>query len=200
MIEIRIHADSAQEAKAEMRALLSSSEPLPSDHWSHDGPAYPGGAPGRDDVPGKSASSDAGVPGRTSHDEDDSGDEPRVYGSSSEGRARRTKEEMAEDKEIDELAEKLGVKKIPTDAPASEVLAALREKDAATPEEDEAPEATRQDLLDAMSRYVDKVGQVEAMENLPDILGVKKQSELPDDPEVFAEKIAALETAIKEAD
>lgn len=129
----------------------------------------------------------------------DASDEPRVYGTASEGRARRTKEEMAEDKEIEELADKLGVKKIPTDVAASEVLDALRQKDDETEEEPAAPAATRDDLLAAMKRYVDAIGPDEAMGNLPDILGVKKQSDLPDDPAVFAEKIAALDAATEEA-
>lgn len=56
-------------------------------------------------------------------------DEPaadRVYGEAGEGRKRRTKAEMAEDTEIEELAAEMGVKKIPTDIPATEVLEDLR--------------------------------------------------------------------------
>lgn len=203
MIEIRINASCASEAQSELRALLAG-------FHNTDAIGRPGGS---DPVARKelaqgvgAGSSDFETNAMTASevlaanaDTPDASDEPRVYGTASEGRARRTKEEMAEDKEIEELAEKLGVKKIPTDVAASEVLDALRQKDDETEEEPAAPAATRDDLLAAMKRYVDAIGPDEAMGNLPDILGVKKQSDLPDDPAVFAEKIAALDAATEEA-
>lgn len=71
-------------------------------------------------------------------------DEPaadRAYGEPSGDRKRRTKEEMAIDNEIDDLAEAKGVKKIPTDVPATEVLEDLRARPDAPAEEisDEDP-------------------------------------------------------------
>lgn len=200
MIEIRINASCASEAQSELRALLAG-------FHNTDAIGEPGGS---DPVARKELAQGIGAgsssePAREDQTEGagetnaDASDEPRVYGTASEGRARRTKEEMAEDKEIEELAEKLGVKKIPTDVAATEVLDALRQKDDETEEEPAAPAATRDDLLAAMKRYVDAIGPDEAMGNLPDILGVKKQSDLPDDPAVFAEKIAALDAATEEA-
>jgi len=59
-------------------------------------------------------------------EEAEEAEEPRVYGATAEGRKKRTKEEMAIDKEIDSLAEMLSIKAVPTDAPAEEVLADLQ--------------------------------------------------------------------------
>jgi len=59
-------------------------------------------------------------------EEAEEAEEPRVYGATAEGRKKRTKEEMAIDKEIDILAERLSIKAVPTDAPAEEVLADLQ--------------------------------------------------------------------------
>lgn len=53
--------------------------------------------------------------------------EPRVYGEPGPGRKRRSKEEKAEDDEIDALAEKTGLA-ITTDKPAADLLAEMREE------------------------------------------------------------------------
>lgn len=147
--------------------------------------------------------------------EEPEADEVRFYGKSDGGRARRTKEQMAEDAEIDELAEKLkiDVSKAVVSRPAAEVLAQLREKAEAAPEaakasistgdervdpeqtEDEAPTATREDVRDAMAAYVEKRGMPAIQTNGPKLLGYKKLSEMPEDPEIFAAAVARLQEA-----
>lgn len=51
---------------------------------------------------------------------------PRVYGEPGEGRKRRTKDEMAEDEEIEKLASETNLA-ITTDVPASELLAEMKQ-------------------------------------------------------------------------
>ena len=80
--------------------------------------------------------------------EEDEG--PRVYGASSAGRARRTKEEMKEDAQIEKLAEQLGVKKIPTDMAAEDTLAHMKKMlEDKEPEEEEKVEEEEDFDLDA---------------------------------------------------
>lgn len=71
------------------------------------------------------------TPPPAAQDENDEPDEQpdpaaRVYGQPDGIHSRRTKEQMQIDTEIDELAEKIGLAKISTDSPATEVLDDLR--------------------------------------------------------------------------
>lgn len=138
-------------------------------------------------------------------------DEPRAYGEASAGRKRRTKEEMAEDAEIEALAEKLKIASIPTDEPAQTVLASFRgaanalvatptpapESEPLTGEivNDEPTGPSRDDLMAAMRDVVVKHSQVEGAALIGKVFapyGKTKQSEFDDDPVVFAELIAKL--------
>lgn len=138
----------------------------------------------------------------------------RLYGQPSPGKARRNKAEMAEDEEIDALRAELGI-----DMPegvATEILerfrghkareAAQTEDEApsnisTTPEDrkepaDETPEATREDVKAAMTKYVEKHGMDKAMTDLPKVMGYERQSEIPDDAAIFTKVVAAIEEAL----
>lgn len=163
-----------------------------------------------------SASSSGSPNPRDAQDDSPSPDEDdaRAYGATGEGRKRRTKEEMAEDQEIYELSERLGMKKIPTDVPATSLLAELRERAAAggASAEDEPKEVsgeivdetavgddekvyTRDDVREALAAYAEKHGMAKAQEEGPKLMGAPRLSAIEDDPAAF--KKAAL--ALKEA-
>ena len=63
----------------------------------------------------------------------------RCYGQPEEGKARRNKDQMAEDKAIEDLAAASGMSEIPTDIPAVDLLAKLKSGEIAAPKEDPAP-------------------------------------------------------------
>lgn len=76
-------------------------------------------------------------------EETPSSEKPRVYGEAGAGRKRRTKVEMAEDEEIEDLAAKTELA-ISTDIPAAQMLAELKEA-AAENTPDEKPDETPSD-------------------------------------------------------
>lgn len=143
----------------------------------------------------------------------------RVYGQSSPGKARRTKDEMVEDDKINARASKLGVA-IDTTRPASDVLADLEARlagaegkanistgeDRVDPTEndifddagsdDEKP-VTKDDVRKLMNDYVDKFGMERAQEDVPGLIGYPKISKLPDEPGPCAKAAAALIEALK---
>lgn len=149
-------------------------------------------------------------------------DEPagfRAYGQSEPGKARRTKAQMAEDEQIDELAAKLGVD-IPANRPAEEVLAKLIEAASAADEpqissnpedrrdpaeeiedaeevEDEAPTATREDVRNALAAYAEKFGLPTANMNAMKLLGAPRLSAIPDDPAAFQAAVDRITAAIE---
>ena len=147
-------------------------------------------------------------------------DTPRAYGEAGGGRKRRTKDEMAEDAEIEELAGKIGRDPASLTGSAAEVLASLREVAAgqkpnisATPEdrqppaepltgeivEDEAKPATRDDLKAAMTKLTEKHGMPHGLKLIGEVFapyGKAKQSDFDDDPAVFAELIGKLEARL----
>lgn len=203
----------AQDVLAEMRLLLGT-VPVPAaerwDSWAHEA---------KDEAPAaepEEAEEEERVDGRIG-----SGS-ARRYGQPSAGKARRTKAEMAEDTEIDELAAALDID-VPNDnVPVAKILLDLRGRSAAaqedfkpstpqraitaTPEsrvgpqdepekveEKPASKTTREDLKAAMAKYVEAVGMADAMERFPSVSGYAKQSEIPDDAAVFDEIIAKLE-------
>jgi len=93
------------------------------------------------DVTEYATEEDARQEARHKH-EDKVAPEARVYKGNEADKSRRTKTNMAEDTEIEELFEKLkdlpGMsKKIPTDMPAADVLASLQKLDAETEEAEE---------------------------------------------------------------
>lgn len=63
----------------------------------------------------------------------------RCYGQPEEGKARRNKDQMAEDKEIEDLAAASGVSEIPTDIPATTLLAKLKAGEFEKKTDDPAP-------------------------------------------------------------
>lgn len=138
---------------------------------------------------------------------------PRCFGKTEDGKARRTKEQMAEDDEIAELATK---HKVPVngDSPATETLESLRKIDAEAAAETEArgisdtPEdrkdpaedlPTTADLKEAMKAYAGKFGMADAEKNLPDLMGYPKLSSVPEDGKVIAGIIAKINDALAES-
>lgn len=91
----------------------------------------------------------------------------RRYGQPEEGKARRNKDQMAEDKEIEDLAAACGVSEITTDIPAADLLAKLKAGEVAAPKEDPAPAEKansstgeeRIDPADAETQAQDKVDE-----------------------------------------
>lgn len=138
----------------------------------------------------------------------------RMYGKADEGKSRRTKVQIAEDEEIEALASKLGANLEGAAAkhPASIILAELRSKAESEPEEtagistgeertdpaqEETSALTREDVRDAMGRYVEAHGMPAMQKNGPELLGYAKLSEIPEDPEAFAAAIERLDAAAK---
>jgi len=194
-VTIHIEANSAAEARAEMLDLLNSPSPAATPR------------------PVAASAVSEMTTGETdnAHEPAETPINGHIYGQAEEGKARRNKEQMAEDEEIERLAALHKITGGLDSAPASEVLKNLREMEAPVeddakanistgeerkdPAQDEKP-ATREDMKAAMVKYVEAKGQVEAMEELPGIMGYKKQSEVPDDPAEFAKVIAKIEAAL----
>lgn len=169
------------------------------------------------------------MPNEATQEKDDEPETParpvrpgaRRYGESEKSKARRTKEQIAEDKEIDELCAALGVTDKP-DIPAAELLLQLREQSAtaepedtpepeaeakpnisASPEDrkepepvsgeilDDKPEFTAEDVKAALSKVVEKKGMAEAISWLNKISGATKFSAIPQDK--YAEIVAAAD-------
>lgn len=149
-------------------------------------------------------------PDAPAKDKEDAGD--RVYGQAGEGRARRTKAEMAEDKEIDDLAAAVGVTALPDDRPAAELLADLKTKAESvktvdTVEDveivDDGTEArtythtyTHDDVRDALGRYAAKFGMPEAQKHGPKLMGAAKISAIPDEQDALRAAVEGIEAAI----
>lgn len=135
----------------------------------------------------------------------------RMYGKTEVGKARRTTVQIAEDEEIETLAAKLGANLDGAAAkhPASDILEQLRAQSETAPADESAgistgeersdPEqeegATRDDVRDAMGRYVEKHGMPAIQKNGPELLGYAKLSEIPEDPALFAAAAARLDAA-----
>jgi len=107
------------------------------------------------------ASADAS---RSESTAEDASDAPRIYGEPGPGRKRRSKEEVAEDKRIEELSESTGIA-INMDVPASELIAdmeaAAAENEPTTPpeEEEESFDLEEEITLDAFRAEVLKANK-----------------------------------------
>ncbi len=135
----------------------------------------------------------------------------RKFGESDADKARRTKEQMATDKEIEELAGALGVE-IDKTVPADRLVIALREQSASAggtkpnisenPEDRKEPTEevqtfTRDDVREWLGKYAEKFGMATAQKEGPSLLGAPKLSEIPDDPAAFAKAVTNLQAAIE---
>lgn len=210
MIELKITGDTARDIEKALRELtapfLRDADQSTMDFSSAKQHAA---APATPEETATPANDTSDVPG-----------EGRVYGAAQEGKQRRLKAEIAEDAEIEELAAKMGMAKIPTDITAKELLADLRirvengkaadeepAKSEPEPEQPKSepevlgPEATRDDMKAAMRRYVEAMGGLEnAGEGLRKILGFAKQSDVPEDAAEFQKRIDAFNKAAEEAE
>ena len=127
--------------------------------------------------------------------EEDEG--PRVYGASSAGRARRTKEEMKEDAQIEKLAEQLGVKKIPTDMAAEDTLAHMKKMlEDKEPEEEEKVEEEEDFDLDADE---EEEGEVVSLEDFRAAV-IKAVNEHDADAKAILKKYGKGISAVAEED
>ncbi|MEF2552013.1 hypothetical protein VQ042_11680 [Aurantimonas sp. A2-1-M11] len=142
---------------------------------------------------------------------------PRLRGKAGEGRARRTKEEMAEDEALEKLAASAGIAIEDVDAKLAEgnsradVIASLERairENTDTAEEPKEPEAetkadtppagdvSREDVRKAIVEAAAKVDQPKRgdfVQSLLNPFGVKKLGDLPD------EKLGALMAAVTES-
>lgn len=188
-VTIHIEADTATEAKQEMARLLGSAVTMPADPIvvpADEAPApQPDTAEPEKETPAEKPSAASG--GRK-HSESD-GD-----------RKRRTKEQLATDKEIEELAAALGIA-IDTTVPADRLVVQLREASAGAakeetkanistaPEDRKEPEAaggevskaTLEDVRAALGTVVEAHDMPTAIAWLEEVGGCKKMSELPED-------------------
>lgn len=141
---------------------------------------------------------------------------PRLRGKAGEGRARRTKEEMAEDEALEKLAASAGIAIEDVDAKLADghsradvtasLERAIRENTDTAPAEDpkepetkaDAPPAgdvTREDVRKAIVEAAAKIDQPKRgdfVQGLLNPFGVKKLGDLPD------EKLGALMAAVSE--
>lgn len=146
------------------------------------------------------------------------GSSARKYGESDWDKARRTKEQMATDKEIEELASALGVE-IDKTVPADRLVMELREKSAAgeskanistSPEDRKDPteeaktgevlddkEYTIEDAREALGRYAEKYGMAMCQKEGPKLLGATKLSEIPATSEAYKAAVDNLNAAIE---
>lgn len=140
----------------------------------------------------------------------------RKFGESDWDKARRTKEQMATDKEIEELASALEVE-IDKTVPADRLVMQLREQSAAgsekanissSPEDrkDPAEEAltgeivedvSLEDVRQKLGEYAEKFGMAEAQKSGPKLLGAAKLSEIPDTNEARKAAYDNLTAAIE---
>ena len=60
----------------------------------------------------------------------------------------------------------------------------------------DAGTATRQEMMSAMNAYVEAHGLAKARDELPRIMGYKRQSDVPDDPAIFGEIKAKIERSL----
>lgn len=130
----------------------------------------------------------------------------RERGKPSQGRARRTKEEIAEDEAAEAANEP--APNISTD-PENRVDPADAAQDAADEAADEAnasgPETTREDVRGSMKAYMDAFGLPALNADMSHILNeeypsgdVTKLSEIPENAADFANVKARLDTALKD--
>lgn len=146
------------------------------------------------------------------------GSSARKYGESDWDKARRTKEQMATDKEIEELASALSVE-IDKTVPADRLVMELREKSAAgeskanisaSPEDRKDPteeaktgeilddkEYTIEDAREALGRYAEKYGMAMCQKEGPKLLGATKLSEIPATSEAYKAAVDNLNAAIE---
>lgn len=155
----------------------------------------------------------------TAPETNDESTAPRLRGKAGEGRARRTKEEMAEDEALEKLAASAGVAIEDVDAKLSDghsradvtasLERAIRENTDTAPSEDpKEPEAetkadsppagdvTREDVRKAIVEAAAKIDQPKRgdfVQGLLNPFGVKKLGDLPD------EKLGALMAAVTES-
>lgn len=207
-VTIHIEAANAEEAQVEMARLLGSTATVPAEPFVPEASDQPGptaGAAAPEETkpepqkPAKPEEKPAPVSGG------------RKFGESDPDKARRTKEQMATDKEIEELAAALGVA-IDSTVPADRLIISLREASAAagkgeqeanissSPEDrkdpDEIGAATREDVREMMAKCVEKFGMAWMQKEGPKMLGAGKLSEIPDEPAAFAKAIMNLSEAL----
>lgn len=216
MIELKFTGTST-EVLCEMKALLGAAEQAKT-------VILPGG-PAPASVP-ETHAPDEEQQMQTAVEQDRAPEEPkertgssaRKYGESDWDKARRTKEQMATDKEIDELAAALGVE-IDKTVPADRLVMELREKSAAgeskanisaSPEDRKDPteeaktgeilddkEYTIEDAREALGRYAEKYGMAMCQKEGPKLLGATKLSEIPATSEAYKAAVDNLNAAIE---
>lgn len=136
----------------------------------------------------------------------------RKFGESDWDKSRRTKEQMATDKEIEELAAALNVE-INKTVPADRLVMQLREQSASganistSPEDRKDPseealtgeivEYTLDDVREKLGEYAAKFGMAAAQQEGPKLLGAAKISEIADTPEARKAAVDNLTAAIE---
>lgn len=141
-----------------------------------------------------------------------SGVAKRLYGEAPEGKRRRTNEEMAEDREIEELAAALGYD-LPTGQVAGEVVMRWRQESAeaaekvevkpaisTTPEDRRPPAeqtATKDEVRDALSKLVEKLGMADTIGWLRSTHGYAKLSDVPEDGIIYGRIVASAQEKLK---
>lgn len=159
-----------------------------------------------------------------------SGVAKRLYGEAPEGKRRRTNEEMAEDREIEELAAALG-HDLPTGEVAGEVVMRWRQESAeaaekvevkpaisTTPEDRRPPAepkpapvvedaeivsdepeqtATKDEVRDALSKLVEKLGMADTIGWLRSTHGYAKLSDVPEDGIIYGRIVASAQEKLK---
>jgi hypothetical protein len=147
----------------------------------------------------------------------------RFHGEPSEGRKRRTKEEITLDEEAADLLEDAGLtvakfnealKKAhgDWDAVMADLRAAAESKPAIStgeervdpaqedePEQEEAEPLTHDDVRDALGDYAAKFGMPAAQKNGPKLMGADKISAIPDDQASLRKAVTAIRNAIAES-
>ena len=146
----------------------------------------------------------------------------RYHGQPSEGRKRRTKEEITLDEEASDLLEDVGlsVAKLNAaldkaagdwDAVMADLRAVVEGKDEepapniSTGEERIDPEAdgeeaeplTHDDVREALGDYANKFGMPAATENGPKLMGASRISAIPDDQAALRKAVEAIRAAIE---
>lgn len=140
---------------------------------------------------------------------DAAADEPvRERGKPAPGKARRTKEEIAEDEAADKAdAEAAAAEEKPAISTGEERIDPTSEADAAQDAADEQAEVeqtataklTHDDVRAALKKYLDAYGTAAAMEDGPKVLtmlfgeGKVKVSDVPEDQEALQKAIAGIE-------
>jgi hypothetical protein len=208
-INIRIEADSAAEARQQMIGLLGDSykvdtgwrDSYASTVLSGEQPMSPDAEVLPDEGPNFAAM-------KAAHDATQAEAPKRERGKPAPGRARRTKEEIAEDEAADkadasapttEATPLISTGEERIDPTAAEDAAQDAADEAAEVEATKAPELTHDDVRAALQKYLTAYGTPAAMEDGPKVLTmlfgaeVTKVSAVPADQASLAKAVAGIE-------